>query len=500
MGRVVFASLVFAALGLSPARVSAQPYHLDDSLLGSTSGNRTGGSLGADGWTITGADDRIWYALPRLASGYVEFTVANITPAVLPLPDHEIFAMYEDGYGLGEPIDYGAGFRQNHYKALLRIYGAPEPTRLGFMKLMWGICPSGSPGVDACGCGSFFEEPFGDPGAWTGAPVRVRVEWGDGRSRLLRDGVEVVGVDWTGFEFGPSELHMMLGSPRNATGLSGMPLGATFSNLVVDGQRGPLATCGGTTPDAGVPVDAGACSAGALAAADVTAASWESGVYPDPSDLNVEGDATNPTAVVYLRFAGVAGPVTSATLTMNTSSGGSAGGGSGQICRVDAAAWDESTLTWTTRPTVSSMCSGAARRVGASERVSWDVTPLVAPGRDITLAVVSTDPDGAHYLSREAGGCALGPRLDVVLAPGVDAGTDAGSADAGATGRDGAVPDVDASTMGTDAGARTDAGGHSTPLSGGCGCTAAGGRRGAGLVTLLVLALALVHRRRRFAR
>ncbi|MBI3857306.1 MAG: hypothetical protein HY293_16590, partial [Planctomycetes bacterium] len=35
----------------------------------------------------------------------------------------------------------------------------------------------------------------------------------------------------------------------------------------------------------------------------------------------------------------------------------------------------------------------------------------------VDLAIVSADPDGSHYLSREAGGCAHGPRLFVTHAP-----------------------------------------------------------------------------------
>ena len=105
----------------APLSASAQPFHMEDSLRGGTMGNPSGGSFGPDGWTVTSYGDRIWWALPRLASGYVEFTVENITLAVLPLGDHEIFAMYEDGYGLGEPINYNPEFRQNHYKVLMRI-------------------------------------------------------------------------------------------------------------------------------------------------------------------------------------------------------------------------------------------------------------------------------------------------------------------------------------------------------------------------------------------
>lgn len=487
ISRLVRITLVCVAVLATPARrASAQPYHLEDSLRGGTMGTASGGSFGADGWTVTAVDDQIWYALPRLASGYAEFTVANITVASLPLPDHEIFAMYEDGYGIGEPIGYAPQFRNNHYKMLVRIYGMVEPDRVGSMKLMWGMCPSGAPGYDACGCASFFEEPFADPGPWTGAPVRIRVEWGGGHSRLLRDGVEVVGVDWSGsgLEFGPSELHMMIGSPRNDGGLSAMPLGALFSDLVVDGEMGPLATCPGTTtPDAGPVADAGMCSTAGVAIADATAASWETGVFPDASDLNVEGDGSNPAAVVYLRFPPVAGPVTHATLTMSTSSVAGADGGSGEVCRVDGGTWDESTLTWSARPTVSSACSGGAHAVGAAETVTWDVTSLVTAGGEVSLAIVSTDSNGAHYFSRESGGCTLAPRLDVTLAPGVDGGS-----------TDGGSVTTDAAAM--DASATSDAGDRGRGLSPGCGCAVGASRPSLVLVALGLLALALRRRRR----
>lgn len=484
----VVGPLVAIMLAL-PASASAQPFHLDDSLRGGTSGNPSGGSFGADGWTVTAATDRIWYALPRLASGYVEFTLAHVTEANLPLPDHEIFAMYEDGYGIGEPIGYAPWFRGNAYKVLVRIYGMVEPGRVGSMKLMWGMCPSGAPGYDACGCASFFDEPFANPGPWTGDPVRMRIEWGGGHSRLLRDGAEVVSVDWTGFDFGPSELHMMLGSPRNDGGLSAMPIGATFSDLVVDGTQGPLATCAASTIDAGMPVDAGSCAGGIVA--DATAALWEPGVFPDPSDLNVEGDASGPSAVVYLRFPAVSAPVVHATLTMTTSSGASAGGGSGQVCNVPPASWDEATLTWANRPAVGTTCTGGAHTVSAGETVTFDVTSLVTPGAPIDLAIVSSDPDGAHYLSRESGGCTLGPRLDVTLDTTIDASLPPADA---ATPGDAATTPFDAST---DASAASDTGGtRGGSLSAGCGCGVAA-RENPRLVLSALVLLALAARRRR---
>jgi uncharacterized protein (TIGR03382 family) len=444
---VAFVSLV------SPQVADAQ-VHIEDPLRSGSTGNVTGGSFDAEGWTVTAVDDRIWYPLPRLLRGSVEFTVANIRPANLPLADHEIFAMYEDGYGIGEPIEYAPAFRVNHYKGLVRIYGTAEPDRLGAMKLMWGMCPSGSPGYGDCACSSFFEEPFQSVPEWTGAPVRIRIEWGDGHTRLLRDGDEVVSIDWSesGLSFGPSSLHMMIGSPRNDGGLSAMPIGARFSDLVIDGVEGPLATCpGSVTPDAGMPIDAGTC-AGVRPTADATAASWESGVYPDAGDLNVEGDGANPTAVVYLRFP-PAGPVSRATLTLRTADGGSSSGGSGEICRVDSS-FDEASLTWSSRPTVTTVCTGGARAVSASETVTFDVTSLVPASGDVVLAVVSRDGDGAHYLSRESGGCENGPRLAIEGVASPDAGPvlDASGLDGSVVVEMDAALDAGARTRGSDAG------------------------------------------------
>lgn len=256
----VWGAIAAAAL-VGPSPVSAQ-FHLEDSLRGGTSGNPIGGGFSSEGWTVTGQNDRIWWALPRLTSGSIEFTLTNATLANLVAADGEIFAMYEAGHDIEEPIPYSPELRNNHYKAFIRVYGTDEVGRAGSMKLIWIMCPSGAPGYSTdgalCGCESFLEEPFDDPGPWDGSPQRIRLEWGGGVSRLLRNGAEVVRVDWgdSGIEFGPHELHFMLGNPRNGAVGDGasMPIGAIFSDVVVDGAEGPVATCGGSgDPDAGVP-------------------------------------------------------------------------------------------------------------------------------------------------------------------------------------------------------------------------------------------------------
>ena len=231
-----------------PPEIDAPPgvFLLEDSLRNGTMGNPVGGSFGPDGWTVTAPTDRIWYALPRLRSGSIQFTVTSMSNANLLVNDNEIFALYEGGYGIAEPINYNPEFRNNHYKAMLRVYGADEVGREGQQKLMWGMCPSGAPGYDGCGCAQFFEEPFGGDGTWTGAPEQLRLEWGDGITRLVRNGVEVVAIDWSasGLDFGPSELHFSLGTSRPAAvGTASMPIGAVFSDLVITGTEGDLATC-----------------------------------------------------------------------------------------------------------------------------------------------------------------------------------------------------------------------------------------------------------------
>jgi hypothetical protein len=226
------------------------PFSLTDSLKDSQpKGNAVGGSFGPDGWTVTQRTDRIWYALPRLTEGSIEFTVSNITSANLDLADHEIFSLYDSGHGIAEPINYNPEFRDNHYKQLVRIYGQMVPERLGQQKFIMLMCPDGAPGYGQCACAKNFYDGdgwWGGDANWTGAPSKIRVTWGQGKATYSRDGVEVWTNDYsqTGLVFGPEELHFTIGCARHdAISDAGMPIGATFSDVVVDGIQGPVATC-----------------------------------------------------------------------------------------------------------------------------------------------------------------------------------------------------------------------------------------------------------------
>lgn len=219
-------------------------FMLSDPLKGGTMGAQVGGMFGDNGWTVTAGEDRIYWSVPRLAEGSVTFTISNVTLANMPANDHEIFAMYEGGYGIGHPINYAPEFRQNAFKSMIRIYGEAEDGREGQQKMMWGICPLGAAYHDGtCPCTSpvgFFEEPFGGDPNWDGSPQVLKVEWQDGWTRFYRNGAEVeaVTIDWSGsgFTFGPQELYVSLGTGRP---LGPMPIGAVFSDVVIEGWTGP---------------------------------------------------------------------------------------------------------------------------------------------------------------------------------------------------------------------------------------------------------------------
>lgn len=511
-----------AALGTLLGARSVRAFHLEDRLRGRTMGNAVGGSFADDGWHVTDRRDRIWYALPRLVSGSVEFTLANVTMASLTdTSDTEVFAMYEAGYGIAEPIRYSPEFRDNHFKCMLRLYANGEGTRAGQQKLMWGICPSGAPGYGACGCGSFFEEPFGGNGSWDGTAQRLRIEWGGGRTRYLRNGAVVLTIDWPGARFAPSELHMSLGTSRpSAVDSAQLPVGAVFSDLVVDGVEGEIARCPGpTVTDAGTTVaDSGTPTMSGMvldlpAVEDVTVdPTLASSVYPELRDLAV--GAGDSEFYVKFRVPSLPGRVVQAQLLLHSGTGPSSEGSGASVFSAASEAWSESTLTWSARP------GPRGARLARVDGVSVDqpyalALPVSAVGSPGTYAFAVLpepgDTNAAHFDSKEVS-AARGPVLRLVIDPTMPAATDAGTTtpdvpaamDAGTTRPDvstaidtGAVV-VDAGVEALDAGAAADLGDDAGEAlrevtEGGCSCragSAGSARRGMGAIALLALALA----------
>lgn len=405
-------------------------FRLEDGLRGGTAtGHAVGGRFDGAGWHVTDRRDRVWYAVPRLVSGSITFTLANVTRASLgETGDTELFAMYEGGYGIDEPIDYSPEFRLNHYKCMLRVYANGEAGRAGQQKLMWGMCPSGAPGYGDCGCGSFFEEPFGGSGNWDGSPQRMRIEWGAGRTRYLRNGAVVLTIDWSrsGLAFGPSELHFSLGTSRpSGVGDAQLPVGAIFSDLVVDGVEGPVARCpGSTTPDAGAPViDAGTPTMPGMvmdfpAVEDVTVAPHlAASVYPDVRDLSV--GAGDSEFYVKFRVGALPGRVVQAQLLLQSSTDRSAEGDGASVFAAANASWSESTLTWNARPGPRGPQLGRVNGVSVNQRytLALPADAVPAPGTyAFAVLPAASDSNSAHFDSREVSG-SRGPVLRLVIDP-----------------------------------------------------------------------------------
>jgi hypothetical protein len=513
------------ALGALLATRSVGAFHLEDGLRGGTRGNAVGGSFAADGWHVTDRADRVWYALPRLVSGSVEFTLTHVTMASLgTTTDNEIFAMYEGGYGIAEPIRYGSEFRENHYKCMLRIFPNNEPMRPGQQKLMWGMCPSGAPGFGACGCGSFFEEPFGGNGTWDGSPQRLRVEWGGGRTRYLRNGAEVLSIRWadSGLTFGPSDLHLSLGTARpSAVTEAQLPVGAVFSDLVVDGVEGALARCpGATVTDAGTPTMSGMVLE-YPAVEDVTVdPTLASTVYPDARDLAV--GAGDSEFYVKFRVGALPGRVVQAQLRFNSATGASAEGSGASVYAAASSGWSESTLTWSARPGPQGPRLARVDGVSVNEpyTLTLPVSAVTAAGT-YAFAVLpeASDTNAAHFDAKEVS-ATRGPVLRLVIDPSLpplDAGvvgvdvpvmTDVGTGardvgtsvtDVGTAARDvGTYTGVDSGAdagvdSGVDAGVET----LREVTEGDCDCRAATRAKTPSGWGVVALAMALVGRRRR---
>lgn len=520
--------LLVATLTLALLARDAGAWRLEDNLRGSTRGNLVGGAVTAQGWRVTARTDRLWYAVPRLVRGSVEFTVTDLTMSRLgDVGDNELFAMYEAGYGISEPIAYSA-FRENHYKCMLRVYANGEAGRAGQQKLMWAMCPDGAPGFGACACGrSFFEEPFGGNGAWDGSAQRLRIEWGDGVTRYLRNGSTVVSIDWSrsGLTFGPSDLHVSLGTSRpSAVDTAQLPVGILFSDLVIDGVEGDVATCGSPVVDAGVsapdvglpPADAGPGAPVVIelpAVEDVTVDPLHTGaVFPDVNDLSV--GAGDSEFYVKFRVASLPGRVVRAQLLLRSSAYPSAEGTGASVFAAARDDWSERTLTWSARP------GPRGARLARLDGVAVDTAYALELPRE-TVSAAGTyafavlpepgDANSAHFDARErapgrgpvlrltvapslpsldAGVAPVDapPAVDVGLASDVVRSRDLGAASDVALGLDAATP-RDVPVRGEGDGAVLDA-----PVQGACGCRAAGAQGGA---TQLALVLALAARRRR---
>lgn len=512
------------ALALTASTASAVEY-VNDPLSNASAPNRgnKGGAFSANGWTTSQESDAVWWEIDEaLPSGRIEYTVTGISTATsLTGADHDILTMYQAPTGQAEPIAYSPYFRNNDFKAFTRIFGQQEPGRNGAMKLEVAFCPRGAPWyhdevcTQACdGSGLGYANGNDKDIGWDGAKAyRMALEWGGGKFTFYRDNVSLGSVNYPG-TYAPKPLRVRIGSPRHDgvyPGLALMPKGLVFKDVLVTGTPGTMTpVCGstgsggsggsgGSSGTGGGPADSGSPDAGShtdeyTVLADVTAASWESGVFPDVNDLNPEGDGASPLAVAYLRFPAVTGNVSLAVLRLRTATSGSAAGGSGVICPVSDDTWTETAMTWATRPAVGANCVGTPSSVDPDMNVEWDVTSLVQAGKNVNLAVVSLDQNGVHYLSKE-GSSSYAPHLTVTTkaATTSDAGVGGAGTGGGGFGNAGGIsPSGGTGTGGSGVSGGTTEGGDDS-----CGCRTPARSGGTGLaLSLSALTWALLRRRR----
>src|SRR5688572_20142423 len=112
MRRVLLSSLVVITLAAFEAR--AQTLVVDDSLQGSTTGNRGGGAFVQGGWQVTNKNDFLLWHVGTLREGAIEFSVSGLR-ANDNRPEgadkNELFHMYDSAHGSADS-SYG-GYRDN---------------------------------------------------------------------------------------------------------------------------------------------------------------------------------------------------------------------------------------------------------------------------------------------------------------------------------------------------------------------------------------------------
>lgn len=221
-----------AACALTLAGAGARDAHaqlliLEDPLTGSTLGTQNGGSLEADGWHVTATDNSIYWHIPTLRHGAVEFSVRGLRPEEARPGNEdkgELFHMYDYTFDDAD-TNYG-GYRNNPFKHFIRKTGVLDdrPGRTDSLELLWVIAPN-------------VVEPDSPVLSWDpSVTYRFREEWGpDGAGNSVintyRDGVHLMTMSQPG-EWAPAGHSVRIGVAR-LTPESGAPLDAVFSGLQV---------------------------------------------------------------------------------------------------------------------------------------------------------------------------------------------------------------------------------------------------------------------------
>lgn len=216
--------LVYALAGPQAARGAPV---LDDALQGATVGTRSGGAFVTGGWQVTGKNDTIYWHVPTLARGAIEFDVRGLQPHERRpgMEDKsELFHMYDHTAGNAD-THYSGGYRENPFKHFIRKIGALDAAKVDAMEIVWQIRPD-------------YVEP--DTARLSWAPdttYRFREEWepdGKGQSvlRLYRDGVLLLTTSVPG-QWKPAGHSVRIGASPRRDPAAGAPVGAVFSHVKV---------------------------------------------------------------------------------------------------------------------------------------------------------------------------------------------------------------------------------------------------------------------------
>jgi hypothetical protein len=200
---------------------------LADPLQGSTIGIRCGGTFVSGGWQVTGKNDTIYWHVPTVRKGAVEFDVRGLFPneSRAGIADKvELFHMYDHTWNNSD-FSYMPGYRDNPFKHFIRKTDALEAARVDSMEILWLIRPK-------------YAEPDTARLAWApDTTYRFREEWGPDHAgntvlKLYRNGVLLLTTSARG-AWNPAGHSVRIAASPRRDPAAGAPLGAVFSNLKV---------------------------------------------------------------------------------------------------------------------------------------------------------------------------------------------------------------------------------------------------------------------------
>ncbi len=197
--------------------------HVSESLQnGVTAGTYDDATLTAEGLQLHGGTGYIQYIVPTTPAGYVEFNAKGFEQDELHGGSEfksVIMTMWGGGDYLYETMPYAYEFRKFGY-----IEGRPDASNALEVRMItehdWSH-------------GSRYIHGW-DPSV----PYRFRVEWGNGLTRVYRDGVEVASASYHG-EFAPAQHVIQIGANR-ASSLPHRHKESPHNLLITDVEIGAL--------------------------------------------------------------------------------------------------------------------------------------------------------------------------------------------------------------------------------------------------------------------